>query len=210
LLTSYHIPLKRANTPEKGLRGGKATANCLGSCSKVVHFLKDTFTPPPCPLPVEGGRIVRPYGRTGRKGQGQASPLRGFWRWRPKAASAKTPNFSPPSPPLAGEKGAGGLRGCYHLPRDDFRLLCESLVQPEYRRAADGNSPVLRCWDYPAICHKTEMHPKRVCGAAKPPRKLSPTPVAGSLPPTSGGIRYSTTPSPPASVRPGNRDGRCE
>jgi|GEM_PF-2954458 len=31
-----------------------------GLCSKAVHFLKDTFTPPPCPLPVAGGRIVRP------------------------------------------------------------------------------------------------------------------------------------------------------
>jgi len=32
---------------------------------------------PLAPLPVEGGRIVRPYGRTGRKGQGQALPLQG-------------------------------------------------------------------------------------------------------------------------------------
>ncbi len=81
-----------------------------GSYSKAVHFLKDTFTPPPCPLPVAGGRIVRPYGRTGRKGQGQALPLQGFRGGRPKAARPETP-LSPFSPAAAGEKGVRGMRG---------------------------------------------------------------------------------------------------
>jgi|GEM_PF-3617865 len=62
------------------------------------------FAPmPPYPLPVEAAR--------GGKGKDKPCPYRGFWRWRPSAASAKTFIFSPFSPAAAGEKGVGGMRG---------------------------------------------------------------------------------------------------
>jgi len=40
-----------------------------GSCSKAMHFLKDTFTPPPCPLPVAA------FAARGGKGKDKPCPL---------------------------------------------------------------------------------------------------------------------------------------
>jgi len=63
-----------------------------GSYSKAVHFLKDTFTPPPCPLPLAPSPLRRsPHGE--------------------ERARTSLALFSPFSPAAAGEKGARGMRG---------------------------------------------------------------------------------------------------
>jgi len=67
------------------------------SYSKAVHFLKDTFTPPPCPLPV----AASPHGE---------GEFWGFRGGRPKAARPETPLF-PLLPRRGGGEGGQGDEG---------------------------------------------------------------------------------------------------
>jgi len=71
-----------------------------GSCSKAVHFLKDTFTPPPCPLPIAA------FAARGGKGKDKSCPYRGFRAGGLRPPALK-PLFSPFSPACGGEGGQG-------------------------------------------------------------------------------------------------------
>ncbi|GEM_PF-3185598 len=72
-----------------------------GSCSKAVHFLRDTFTPPPYPLPIAA------FAARGDKGKDKPCPYRGFGAGGLRPPAPK-PLFSPFSPAAA--EGAEKVR----------------------------------------------------------------------------------------------------